>query len=128
MRPATALLALAFLGCATLARAYGPVPGYGVEESQLAAAGCDQGQFEEDVERYKAMDGTAYPSMGDSLCDVWAKLGIPDDSQMIQTEWGNSLHYTYESGSIDAGTYDVHTVTFDCGSTAADCTVRSVSW
>ena len=86
-------LSIPVIGCMSLGAALAnhPVPGYGVSEGLASSIGCELEVIKTRGDQYRkdsyAEGGPGYvvPSVGDTGCDVLAKLGRPDDFDTITT-------------------------------------------
>lgn len=123
--------------CASIAQAFVhyPIPGLGVSEEMATRLGCDIDQIKADAEAYKAEirdhGGLPYvviPRVGDTVCDVLAKLGRPERVETIQTQATMALNLWYRTGSTQ--TYDLqsHLVTLGPDESETRFVVTSVVW
>jgi len=108
MKHTTLLFAATLLlaGCATMAKGFGGLPpGYGVPD-QVARDACgDLETFRAKVQEAKAefQGPPLVPDVGDSLCEVLAKLGGPDDGMHTQVQGGETLTLYYYTGTPSTG-------------------------
>ncbi len=133
-----ALLALGILGtgCTTLGKALAnqPVPGYGVSPGLASEMGCDLEEIKEQGDQYRKESfdsggpGYVVPSVGDTGCDVLAKLGRPDDFDTITTEVGGAMNWWYNTGSTQTRDFKTHLVTLGANKEATGVVVTSVVW
>ena len=140
-RPFPALLAaltvgVIALGCTAIGKALAnqPVPGYGVSPELAAEMGCDLEDIKRRGDQYKKQSfdsggpGYVVPSVGDTGCDVLAKLGRPDDFDTITTELGGSMNWWYNTGSTQTRDFKAHLVTLRLNESGAGIVVTSVVW
>ncbi len=139
MKRAHALIASVLIaaGCASIAKAFvnQPIPGFGVNEEMATQLGCDIDQIKADAKTYKAEirenGGPPYvviPRIGDTGCDVLAKLGRPDRVQTIQTAATVGLNLWYNTGSTQTYDYRSHLVTLGPDESETRFVVTSVVW
>lgn len=135
MRWSLVLISVLMAGCTTLGKALAnrPVPGYGVDERAAALMNCDADSIKVQAQGYarRSYDaggpGYIVPSVGDSGCDVLAKLGMPDNVGTIEWEGRGEVQFWYHTGSTQ--TYDrrTHLVTLRPGQERS-WVVSSVVW
>ena len=130
------LLASAVLiGCTAVAAALvnHPVPGYGVNERMANSMGCDLEQIEQRGKQYRKESydrggpGYVIPNVGDSGCDVLAKLGRPNRVETIQVEGGGSMNFWYRTGSTQTYDFQMHLVVLEPHESLM-MVVKSVVW
>lgn len=127
---------LLFSGCQSMGKALSgnPVPAYGITEEAASIAGCDLVEIKERGERYMRESfnsggpGYVVPSVGDSACDVFAKLGAPDDVQTITTEFGGAIHFQYSTGTTSQRNFRAHLVVLGESDSGTQMVVTSVVW
>lgn len=127
---------VAAAGCTTLGKALAnrPVPGYGINDKAASEVGCDLQDIKTRAEQYKKQSydqggpGYVVPSVGDSVCDVFAKLGRPDDLETITTEFGGALNFWYRTGSTETYDLKMHLVVLEQDESGNRLVVTSVVW
>ncbi len=111
-----------------------PLPAYGVNEELATLMGCDLADIQARGERYKRQSfdaggpGYVVPSIGDTGCDVLAKLGRPDDSGAVTTEVGSALNFWYRTGTTQRGNVRMHLVVLEPDESRGGTVVTSVVW
>ena len=129
-------LSIPMIGCMSLGAALAnhPVPGYGVSEGFASSVGCELEVIKTRGDQYRkdsyAEGGPGYvvPSVGDTGCDVLAKLGSPDDVDTITTEVGGAMNWWYNTGSTQTQDFKTHLVTLGANEEATGVVVTSVVW
>ena len=129
-------LSIPVIGCTSLGAALAnhPVPAYRVTEDLAASMGCDFDEIKTRGDQYRkdsyAEGGPGYvvPTVGDTGCDVLAKLGRPDDFDTITTQLGGSMNWWYHTGSTQTRDFKTHLVTLDANEEATGVIVASVVW
>ena len=129
-------LLAAAAGCTGMAKAMAgrPVPAFGITEEAASAAGCQLDEIKLQGERHQRESydaggpGYVVPSVGDSVCDVFAKLGAPDDVQTITTEFGGAVHFQYSTGTTSQRNLKAHLVVLGENDSGTQMVVTSVVW
>ena len=118
-----------------MARGLGVLPpGYGVTEDLAILACGTREAFEERVEEEKAWlaanDWQIHiPVVSDTLCDVLAQLGAPDDMDRIESEVsGIAMHLTYRTGASRLNNLDFHSVWLRPNEDDLEFVVSEVFW
>ena len=130
--PATCLTLLA---CMSMARGLGRLPpGYGVTDD-LAIQACGtreafEKRVEEEREWLAANDWRVHiPRVSDTLCDVLAQLGAPEDMDMIESDVsGRAMHLTYRTGALASNDLDFHSVWLRPNEDDQEIVVTDVVW
>ena len=110
-----------------------PVPGYGVSPEAAELMGCDLAEIERRGSDYRktAYDdggpGYVVPAVGDTGCDVLAKLGRPDEVRTISSTAGEALHLQYHTGSVRTRDFQAHLVVLELND-ANQPVVTQVVW
>jgi len=123
-------------GCMSVAKALAghPVAGYGIDQDLADWMRCDLEETKRRGEEFKqqsyASGGRGYlvPSVGDSGCDVLAKLGRPDDIRSVSTENDTYFNLLYHTGSTQTYDYKAHQVTLVMNQMLNGLVATSVVW
>ena len=131
-------LLVATAGCAAnpllKAMVHKPIPGYGINEKLATISGCDLQDIKIRAKEYQRTSwdeggpGYVVPSIGDSLCDVFAKLGAPDRSTTIATAVGGAVNLWYHTGSTQTYDFQTHVIVLEENETETAMIVTSVVW
>ncbi len=111
-----------------------PYAGYGLEEELVGVMGCDLEDVISRGKEYKrqsfAAGGPGYvvPSVGDTGCDVLAKLGRPDDYDTVETETDGHLNFWYRTGSTQTRDLKMHLVVMAENENGSGMVVIRVGW
>jgi hypothetical protein len=109
-------------------------PAFGITEEAARTMGCDLANIKTRGDRYRTESyesggpGYVVPSVGDTGCDVFAKLGRPDDIETITTEFGEALNFWYQTGTTQLGNIKMHLVVLGEDDAGTGTVVTSVAW
>ncbi len=105
-----------------------------MNEELANSMSCDLEQIKREGDEHKnqsyASGGPGYvvPSVGDTGCDVLAKLGRPDDFDTVETEFGGHLNFWYRTGSTQARDLKMHLVVMEENEDGPGMKVIRVGW